>query len=125
MQVLNVLSLLNNFNTENSNTMILQFFFQGKTQELIKIFSKASHRINQGLLIYCSDSTYHLHQNIRKGLNNEEFFFLFDCFFLFSCSGKNKVPPEIIQAKRNAGYIMGCIKGPGALQQKWRIKILQ
>jgi hypothetical protein len=42
IQVLNVLNLLNNFNTENSNTMILQFFFQGKSQELIKIFSKAS-----------------------------------------------------------------------------------
>ena len=42
VQVLNVLSLLNNFNTDNPNTMILQFFFQGKTQELIKIFSKAS-----------------------------------------------------------------------------------
>jgi hypothetical protein len=42
IQILNVLSLLNNFNTENSNTMILQFFFQGKTQELIQIFSKAS-----------------------------------------------------------------------------------
>ena len=41
-QILNVLNLLNNFNTENPNTMILQFFFQGKTQELIKIFSKAS-----------------------------------------------------------------------------------
>lgn len=41
-QILNVLSLLNNFNTENPNTMILSFFFQGKTQELIKIFSKAS-----------------------------------------------------------------------------------
>lgn len=42
IQVLNVLSLLNNFNTENPNTMILQFFFQGKTNELIKIFSKGS-----------------------------------------------------------------------------------
>ena len=42
IQVLNVLSLLNSFNTDNPNTMILQFFFQGKTQELIKIFSKAS-----------------------------------------------------------------------------------
>jgi hypothetical protein len=42
IQMLNVLSLLNTFNTENSNTMILQFFFQGKTDELIKIFSKAS-----------------------------------------------------------------------------------
>jgi len=41
-QMLNVLNLLNNFNVENPNTMILQFFFQGKTQELIKIFSKAT-----------------------------------------------------------------------------------
>jgi hypothetical protein len=41
-QILNVLSMLNTFNTENSNTMILQFFLQAKTQELIRIFSKAS-----------------------------------------------------------------------------------
>jgi hypothetical protein len=41
-QVLNVLSLLNTFNTENPNTMILQFIMQGKSDELIKIFSKAS-----------------------------------------------------------------------------------
>ena len=41
-QLLNVLNMLNTFNTDNPNTMILQFFFQGKTQELIKIFSKAS-----------------------------------------------------------------------------------
>ena len=41
-EILNVLSLLNNFNTENPNTMILQVFLQGKSQELIKIFSKAS-----------------------------------------------------------------------------------
>lgn len=41
-QILNVLSLLNNFNTDNPNTMILQFFLQGKTQELIRIFSKAT-----------------------------------------------------------------------------------
>ena len=41
-QILNVLSLLNNFNNDNPNTMILQFFFQGKTQELIRIFSKAA-----------------------------------------------------------------------------------
>ena len=42
MNILNVLIMLNTFNTENSNTMILQFFFQGKTQELIQIFSKAN-----------------------------------------------------------------------------------
>jgi hypothetical protein len=42
VQILNVLNLLNNFNRDNPNTMILQFFFQGKTQELIQVFSKAS-----------------------------------------------------------------------------------
>ena len=41
IEVLNVLNLLNNFNTDNPNTMINQFFFQGKSTELIKIFSKA------------------------------------------------------------------------------------
>jgi hypothetical protein len=41
-QVLTTLSLLNSFNQDNPNTMILQFFFQGKTQELIKLFSKGS-----------------------------------------------------------------------------------
>lgn len=41
-QVLNVLSMLNTFNADNPNTMILQFFFQAKTQELISIFSKSN-----------------------------------------------------------------------------------
>ena len=40
-EMLNVLNLLSNFNTDNPNTMINQFFFQGKTNELIKMFSKA------------------------------------------------------------------------------------
>jgi hypothetical protein len=40
-EVLNVLNLLNNFNTDNPNKMINQFFFQGKSTELIKMFSKA------------------------------------------------------------------------------------
>ncbi len=39
--ILNTLNLLNTFNTDNPNTMIMQFFFQGKSTELIKIFSKA------------------------------------------------------------------------------------
>ena len=42
IQILNALSLLNTFNIENPNTMILQFFFQAKTDEMIKIFSKAN-----------------------------------------------------------------------------------
>ncbi|MEO6329208.1 MAG: DUF4835 family protein [Ginsengibacter sp.] len=41
-EVLNVLSLLNTFNVDNPNTMVLPFFFQGKSQELVKLFSKAS-----------------------------------------------------------------------------------
>ena len=40
-EMLNVLNLLSNFNTDNINTMINQFFYQGKANELIKIFSKA------------------------------------------------------------------------------------
>ncbi|MEO6548927.1 MAG: DUF4835 family protein [Ferruginibacter sp.] len=41
-EMLNVLNLLNNFNADNQNTMINQFFYQGKANELIKIFSKAA-----------------------------------------------------------------------------------
>ena len=41
-QILNVLSMLNTLNVENPNTMIIQFFFQAKSQELIQIFSKAT-----------------------------------------------------------------------------------
>jgi Domain of unknown function (DUF4835) len=40
-EVMNVLNLLNNFNTDNPNKMINQFFFQGKSTEIIKLFSKA------------------------------------------------------------------------------------
>jgi len=41
-EMINVLNMLSNFNVDNPNTMINQFFFQGKSGELIKIFSKAS-----------------------------------------------------------------------------------
>jgi len=40
--ILNCLSFLNTINTENPNSMILQFFFQGKSSELLKVFSKAN-----------------------------------------------------------------------------------
>lgn len=46
-EILNVLSLLNDFNRDNSNTMILAFFLQGKTQEFIKIFSKSKQSEKQ------------------------------------------------------------------------------
>ena len=40
-EMLNVLNLLSSFNTDNPNTMINQFFFQGKANELIRLFSKS------------------------------------------------------------------------------------
>jgi hypothetical protein len=40
--ILNALNMLNTVNTESPNTMIIQFFFQGKATELSKIFQKAA-----------------------------------------------------------------------------------
>jgi hypothetical protein len=39
--ILNALNMLNTVNTETPNTMILQFWFQGKSTELDKIFQKS------------------------------------------------------------------------------------
>lgn len=41
-EIINALNLLSIFNTDNPNTMINQFFFLGKSTELINIFSKAT-----------------------------------------------------------------------------------
>jgi len=40
--VMTSLNSLNSLNTENPNSMLMQFFFQGKSSELVKIFSKAT-----------------------------------------------------------------------------------
>lgn len=40
--IMNALSLLNTLNNDIPNTMILQFFLQGKANELTKVFKKAS-----------------------------------------------------------------------------------
>jgi len=40
--ILNCLNFLNTVNSENPNSMIMQFFFQGKSNELVKVFSKAT-----------------------------------------------------------------------------------
>ena len=39
--MMNVLNIMSVFNNQNPNTMINQFFFQGKANELVRIFSKA------------------------------------------------------------------------------------
>lgn len=41
--IINSLNFLNTINTENPNSMIMQLFFQGKGNELVKIFSKAGN----------------------------------------------------------------------------------
>lgn len=45
--ILNCLNDLNTINTENPNSMLVQFFFQGKSAELIKMFSKANPDIKK------------------------------------------------------------------------------
>ena len=40
--ILNCLNFLNTMHAENPNSMIIQFFFQGKSGELVKVFSKAA-----------------------------------------------------------------------------------
>ncbi len=40
--ILNSLNFLNTVATENPNSMIMQFIFQGKSTELVKVFSKAN-----------------------------------------------------------------------------------
>jgi len=41
-ELINVLDQIGTFNTDNPNTMINQFFFQGKSNEIVKILSKAT-----------------------------------------------------------------------------------
>ncbi|HUR66011.1 MAG TPA: DUF4835 family protein [Chitinophagaceae bacterium] len=45
--ILNCLNFLSNLNRENPNSMIVQVFFQGKSNELVKVFSKASADIKE------------------------------------------------------------------------------
>jgi hypothetical protein len=40
--IVNCLNFLNTVNKGNPNSMIMQFFFQGKSAELVKVFSKAN-----------------------------------------------------------------------------------
>lgn len=40
--IMNCLNYLNTINNDNPNSMLMQFFFQGKSTEFIKMFSKAS-----------------------------------------------------------------------------------
>ncbi len=39
--IINCLNFLTNLNRDNPNSMVMQVFFQGKSNELVKVFSKA------------------------------------------------------------------------------------
>ena len=43
--IVNSLNFLNTLNTDNPNSMIMQFFFQGKSSELVKVFSRANNDV--------------------------------------------------------------------------------
>jgi hypothetical protein len=45
--VLNALNMLNTLNQENPNSMYMQVFFQGKSNELVRVFGKASPEMKQ------------------------------------------------------------------------------
>lgn len=65
--VFNALNYLNTVNRENPNSMIMQFFFQGKGNELVNIFSKADGDMKNGAreLLLKLDVT---NTNLYKGL---------------------------------------------------------
>jgi len=46
-QVIQALNYWNSFNIENPNTMVLQFFIQNRTQELIQLFKTATPQQKQ------------------------------------------------------------------------------
>ena len=48
--VLNCLNYLSTINKENPNSMIMQFFFQGRSNEFVKIFSKAKKDVKDRAL---------------------------------------------------------------------------
>jgi hypothetical protein len=52
-QFLNALSMLNTLNEETPNLMILPFFFQGKADEIIKIFKKGSSQEKSRVSDFC------------------------------------------------------------------------
>lgn len=39
--IMNTINIINTLNSDNSNSMVVPFFFQGKANELVKIFKKA------------------------------------------------------------------------------------
>jgi hypothetical protein len=53
-QVLNAISMLNTLNAETPNLMIMPFFFQGKTDEIIRLFKKGNLQEKARVIDLCT-----------------------------------------------------------------------
>jgi len=53
-QVLNALSMLNTISAETPNLMFMPFFFQGKTDEIIRIFKKGNSQEKARVIDLCA-----------------------------------------------------------------------
>ncbi len=53
-QVLNSLNMMNTLNSETPNLMVLPFFFQGKSDEIIRVFKKANVQDKARVIDLCS-----------------------------------------------------------------------
>jgi len=66
--ILAALTFLNKLNADNPNSMVMQFFFQGKSAELVKIFSKANADAKQkarDLLVKLDISNANAYKELR------------------------------------------------------------
>jgi len=66
--ILNALNYLNTINRENPNSMVIQFFFQGKGNELVKIFSKADPDVRsqaRDLLVKLDITNTNLYKDLK------------------------------------------------------------
>jgi hypothetical protein len=53
-QMLNSINMLNTLNIETPNLMIMPFFFQGKSDEIIKIYKKGTSQEKARIIDLCS-----------------------------------------------------------------------
>lgn len=66
--VMNALNYLSTLNGENPNSMVMQFFFNGKSNELVQLFSKASPEVKQrarDLLVKLDVTNASAYNNLR------------------------------------------------------------
>lgn len=66
--ILNCLNYLSTINKESPNSMIMQFFFQGKSTELVRVFSKANKDVKDralGLLLKLDVTNARIYNDLK------------------------------------------------------------